>query len=93
MAHLVTHDDIMIPTTDEVLDQVRARIESQDGTQGFWLATLPIREVDGVQVHPRPEDGHELIWIPKSAIVSLIYDRPLHADPDRIEDQPGTIWI
>ncbi|WP_058234149.1 hypothetical protein [Devriesea agamarum] len=86
---------LRIKTTDDVLDRVAELVnDSVTGERrGFWLAGQLDVEVKDELTHPNPRNGHQRLWIPASAAVHLIYDRPLHPSPDRLEDRADTVYL
>jgi len=80
--------------SDEVLDQVREMIENSAAAHtGFWIAGAYHVERNGVPDYPDPTYGHQRVWIPAGMMLTLCYDRPTHPDPDRIVEEPFTIFV
>jgi hypothetical protein len=94
MALLLIGKTIRIETTDDALDRIRDLLQNPPFPgQGFWLAGQLEIETDGEPSHPDPRDGHQRLWIPSGTLLSLIYDRPLHPNPDRITEEHGVILL
>jgi hypothetical protein len=82
-----------IPASDANLDRIAYLLEHPPtSTGGFWIAGQL-----GVGSHgeafPDPANGHQRLWVPGSALVTLVYDRPLHPDPDNVMDEAGTVYL
>jgi len=91
---LIDPGNINITTTDDVLDQVRKELEEAGREQfGFWIVGLYNIDGDVESRHSDPDWGHQRLWIPASATVSLCYDRPRSEDPDRLPDELHTVFI
>lgn len=83
-----------IPASDENLDRIARLLEDPPSNGGgFWIAGQLVVGTDGVEGAPNPANGHQRMWVPTSAVVTLIYDRPLHPDPDSISDERGTVHL
>jgi hypothetical protein len=83
-----------IPASDENLDRIANLLEDPPGsTGGFWLAGQLEVETNGEPANPDPSYGHQRLWVTPGTLVTLVYDRPLHPDPDRIVDDDGTIYL
>lgn len=84
----------LIEAGDAVLDRVAHLLEHPPSSGGFWLAGQLQREVNGELTYPNPAYGHQRMWVSVSQTVTLIYDRPLHPDPDRVDDPgPGVVIV
>ena len=87
-------DTAMIDVPDYALDRIASLLEnSPEGSLGFWIAGQLSVERDGEPMNPDPSYGHQRMWIPATQIVTLVYDRPLHPDPDRIKDLPNVVFV
>lgn len=94
MALILIGEDTQIEASDHVLDQICRMLEDPPTAGGgFWVAGQLIVERNGEQVHPDPLEGHQRLWVSSSQLVTLIYDRPLHPNPDVIADNPTTVLL
>lgn len=85
---------IDIEVTDSALDRVKDFLEEPPTAGGgFWLKGPLVGERNGEPIHLDPTEGHQRVWIPTGELITLIYDRPLHPDPDEIVEEAGTILI
>lgn len=86
---------IRIETTDDVLDRVAEQIEQVAAGErtGFWIAGPYARYRNGEATYPDPASGHQRLWIPVGATVHLYFDRPMSADPDRLEGRNDTVYL
>jgi hypothetical protein len=97
MGFLLIHrgsDTSKIPAADHVLDRVAELLEEKAASGGgFWLAGQLQVERNGEAANPNPAYGHQRLWVPIGQLVTLVYDRPLHPDPDRVIDEPGVVYL
>lgn len=85
---------IRIETSDDALDRVKRELEqAASGRGGLWLAGQLQVERNGETTYPDPANGHQRLWVPAGTLVALVYDRPLSPDPDRLDDEPGTVIV
>lgn len=94
MAYVRLGDMPLIETNDAVLDRIADLLENPPaGGGGFWVAGQLEVERDGEAVHPDPAYGHQRLWVPVGERVLLVYDRPLHGDPDRVEEAANVVLL
>lgn len=83
-----------IEAPDATLDRVADLLEQPPtGGGGFWIAGQLQVERDGEPDYPNPARGHQRLWVSAARLVTLVYDRPLSEDPDRLPDEPNVIVL